>query len=135
MTRNIIRHLGLKYAETKQTELLAQAVECADFSDDWGPNAEIQKEAAAFIRKHTRNHKFQTSVRDNTIRLLHKLNKSQGMSSEESYRAIKEKFDEWTELAAEERKQTGEDFDNIHVTVETEAIRKIITEGNRKPKK
>ena len=109
---------------------MAQAVEWENFSDDWGPNKEIQKEAAAFIRKHTRNHKFETSVRDNTIRFLHELHKSQGMSSEESYRAIKEKFDEWAKTAKKEREQAGlSTGDNVHVTVETEAIRKIITNG------
>jgi hypothetical protein len=126
-TNTIIWQLWQNYTWNKDSELLAQAVEAADFGDELNINTDIQKEAAAFIRQHTRNHKFETSVRDNTVRFMHEANKSQGLSSEASYRAIKEKFDEWAKLASEERRRAGEDnHDNIHIALSTEAIRKIL---------
>ena len=118
MTKSIIRQLWKKYTETKDSELLAQAVEAAVFSDDWHQNKDIQKAAAAFIRQHTRNHKFETVVRNKTIRMMHEANKSQGLSDEQSYRAIKSKFDEW---ATETDQQ-----DYVHTSIGTEAIRKIL---------
>ena len=128
MTKHIIWQLWKNYTETSQAELLAQAVEYADFSDDWGPNKEIQKAVAEFIRQHTRNHKFETSVRNKTVRIMHDANKSQGLSAEESYRVIKNQFEEWAKLAAQERKESGEEKrDYIHVALSTEAIRKILT--------
>ena len=118
MKNHFIWQLWKEFTETKDSELLAQAVEAADFSDDFHQNEEIQKAAATFIRKHTRNHKYETAVRNNTIRLMHKVNKSQGLSAEQSYRAIKEKFDEWAVKTDKE--------DYVHTTISTEAIRKIL---------
>jgi len=118
MKNHFISQLWREFTETKDSELLAQAVEAADFGDDFNQNNEIQKAAASFIRLHTRNHKFETRVRNNTIRLMHKVNKSQGMSDEQSYRAIKRKFDEWAGKTDQE--------DYVHTTISTEAIRKIL---------
>ncbi len=118
MKNHFIWQLWEEFIETKDSELLAQAVEAADFSDDFNHNKDIQKAAATFIRLHTRNHKFETAVRNNTIRLMHKVNKSQGLSAEQSYRAIKEKFDLWAVETDQE--------DYVHTTISTEAIRKIL---------
>lgn len=118
MTKSIIWQLWQQYKETKDSKLLAQAVEAADFSDDLNRNKEIQSVASAFIRQHTRSHKFETSVRNDTIRMMHEANMSQGLSVEQSYRAIKRKFDEW---AAETDQE-----DYVHTTISTEAIRKIL---------
>ena len=115
---HFIWQLWQEYEETKDSELLAQAIEAADFSDDFTENKDIQKAAAAFIRQHTRNHKYQTRVRNYTIRVMHKVNKSQGLSKEQSYRSIEETFDRWA------RETDKDDF--VHTLVSTEAIRKIL---------
>ena len=127
MDKLFIGQLWDKYAETKDVEWLAQAVELADFGLNERKEKLLKTALADFIRANNgKKQKAGNSLRDKTVRDLHQINLQKGMSKTESYRAIANQFTEWANT------DNSEIDDFVHTTLSSEAVRKILNPNRKK---